>query len=62
MDATRGTSLGNVGAEDIKTVRFRHGHRGQKRVAFNALYGDGHAVTLFDVKQLLLGLRRCYPG
>ena len=60
-DAVQGTGLGNVGAEDIKTDRYRHGKR-QQRVAYNALYCDGHATTLGDIKQLIIGLRRCYPG
>ena len=58
----QGPGLGNVGSEDIKADRWRHGVRGRRMVGFNALYCDGHAATLKDVKELLLGTRRCFPG
>ncbi|MEO6435993.1 MAG: prepilin-type N-terminal cleavage/methylation domain-containing protein [Tepidisphaeraceae bacterium] len=54
--------LGNVGAELIKADRFRHGDRSKSRVGLNALYADGHAVTLLDVRTFCFGTRRVFPG
>lgn len=58
----QGFGVNNISAESIKVDRYRHGDRSKGRVAFNALYCDGHAVTLLDVKDLLLGTRRVFPG
>jgi prepilin-type processing-associated H-X9-DG protein len=41
--------------------RYRHGKR-NTRVGFNALYCDGHAVTLLDIKDGYLGVRMKFPG
>jgi prepilin-type processing-associated H-X9-DG protein len=64
----------NVGANHID--RYRHGKypnitgsgasavfnpRGGK-VAFNVLYVDGHATTLFDIKEGYKAIRMRYPG
>lgn len=45
------------GANLDQADRYRHGRRSTK-IAYNALYCDGHAVTLTDMKSLYLGVRR----
>jgi prepilin-type processing-associated H-X9-DG protein len=56
------TGINNLSSESIKFDRYRHGDRSKNRISYNALYCDGHAVTLLDEKSLLLGTRRIYPG
>ena len=56
------SGINNLSSESIKFDRYRHGDRSKNRVTYNALYCDGHAVTLLDEKSLLLGTRRIYPG
>lgn len=41
---------------DNQADRYRHGIKDRK-VAFNALYCDGHAATLTTIEQLFLGVR-----
>jgi prepilin-type N-terminal cleavage/methylation domain-containing protein/prepilin-type processing-associated H-X9-DG protein len=58
----QGFGVNNISPESIKVDRYRHSDRAKGRVGFNALYCDGHAVTLLSVKDLLLGTRRIFPG
>ena len=50
----------SVAGEDYYD-RYRHGKR-NTRVAFNALYCDGHASTLQDIKDGYIGVRMKFPG
>jgi prepilin-type N-terminal cleavage/methylation domain-containing protein/prepilin-type processing-associated H-X9-DG protein len=56
---------GDLAGNDTQADRYRHGVRNANlatntttgKVAFNALYCDGHAETLTDIERLFLGVR-----
>jgi len=60
--APQSSAINYPGGSEDSYDRYRHGDRAKKRVGFNALFCDGHAVTLLDLRDGYKGVRMKFPG